>query len=60
MYVFTHRLIHSVTATQISICYANIMHSVSGAIHGILILNKIKYPIASEGLRPPDPHALEI
>ena len=31
------------------------MHSVSGAIRGILVLNKIKYPIASEGLRPPDP-----
>ena len=31
------------------------MHSVSGAIHGTLVRNKIKYPIASEGLRPPDP-----
>ena len=31
------------------------MHSVSSGLHGILVLNKIKYPIASEGLRPPDP-----
>ena len=31
------------------------MQSVGGAIHGILVLSKIIYPIASEGLRPPDP-----
>ena len=31
------------------------MHCVSGAIHGVLVLSKIKYPIASEGLRPPVP-----
>ena len=31
------------------------MHSVSSELQGILVLNKIKYPIASEGLRPPDP-----
>ena len=29
------------------------MHSVNGALHGILVLNKIKYPIAPEGLCPP-------
>ena len=58
MYIFIHRLIHSITAVQISIYYANInvfMHSVSSGLHGILVLNKIKYPIASEGLLPPDP-----
>jgi len=58
MYIFIHRLIHYITTTHISIYYTNInafMHSVGGAIHGILVLNKIKYPIASEGLRPPDP-----
>ena len=31
------------------------MHSVSSGLHGILALNKIKYPKASEGLRPQDP-----
>ena len=31
------------------------MHTVSGAIHGVLALSKIKYPITSEGLHPPDP-----
>ena len=31
------------------------MQSVSGGLHGILVLHKIKYPIASEGLCPPDP-----
>ena len=31
------------------------MHSVIGRLHGILFVHKIKYPIASEGLRPPDP-----
>ena len=31
------------------------MHGVSSGLHGILVLNKIKYPIASEDLRPPDP-----
>ena len=58
MYVFIHRLTHSVTAIHISICYASIntfTHSVSGGLQGILVLNKIKYPLASEGLRPPDP-----
>ena len=58
MYIFIHRLIHSVTATRISIYYANInifMHSISSGLRGILVLNKIKYPIASEGLCPPDP-----
>ena len=33
------------------------MHSVSSGLHGILVLNKIKYPIASEGLCPPRPPA---
>ena len=50
--------VHSVIATHISIYCANInvfMHSVSSGLHGILVLNKIKYPIASEGLHPPDP-----
>ena len=28
------------------------MHSVSSELHGILVLNKIKYPIASEGRTP--------
>ena len=58
MCIFIHRLIHSVTATHILIYYANInifMHSVSSGLQEILVLNKIKYPIASEGLRPPDP-----
>ena len=36
------------------------MLNVSGVLHGILVLNKIKYPIASEGLRPPRPLASEI
>ena len=31
------------------------MYSVGGRLQGFLILNKIKYPIASEGLRSPDP-----
>ena len=34
---------------QISIYY------VSDGLHGILVLNKIKYPIASGGLRPQTP-----
>ena len=58
MYIFIHRLVHSVIATHISIYYTNInvfMHSVSSGLHGILVLNKIKCSIASEGLRPPDP-----
>ena len=60
MYAFIHRLTLSVTTIHISIYYdyANInkfMHSVSGRLHGILVLSKIKYPIASEGLRAPDP-----
>ena len=59
MYVFIHRLTHSVRAIHISICHANInifMHNVSGGLHGILVLNKIKYLIASEELAPaPDP-----
>ena len=60
IYIFIQRLIHSVTETHILIYYANInifMHrlSVSSGLQGILVLYKIKYPIASEGLRPPDP-----
>ena len=31
------------------------VHSISGGLYGILVLHKIKYPIASEGLSPPDP-----
>ena len=41
-----------------SIYHTNInvfMHSVSSGLHGILVLNKIKYPIASEGLHPLHP-----
>ena len=33
------------------------MHSVSDKLHGILVLNKIQYPIAYEA---PRPHASEI
>ena len=58
MCVFIHRLTHSVPAIRVLICYVNInifMHSVSGKLQGILVLNKIEYPIASEELRPPDP-----
>ena len=58
MYVLIHRLIHSVTAIHNSICYANInifMHSVSGGLHGILVLSKIKYPIILRGCAPQTP-----
>ena len=47
-----HRLIHSVTTTQISANINILMHGVSSGLHGILVLNN---PIASEGLRLPDP-----
>ena len=52
--------INTQTDTQCnSISYSNLlcifMHTVSGTIHGILVRNKIEYPIASEGLHPPDP-----
>ena len=35
------------------------MHSVSGAIHGILVRNKIKYPIASKRATPPRPQKFD-
>ena len=54
------KLIHNVTETHILIYYANInifMHrlSVSSGLQGILVLNKTKYPITSEGQCLPDP-----
>ena len=55
MFVFIHRLTHSVTAVYISICYANInifMHSISDGLHGILAkLNALQLLRCA----PPDP-----
>ena len=48
------RLIHSVTETYISANIYIYAHSVRSGLQGILVLNKIKYAIASEGLHPPD------
>ena len=37
-----------------------LMYSFIGGLYGILVLSKIKYPIASEGLHTPRPPASEI
>ena len=46
---------HTYQANPSCPCYNLYMYSVSSGLHGILVLNKIKYSIASEGLHPPDP-----